>query len=368
MGLLDYYKQFEALSDEEVSQELRARAEERRRRALARIDSLDLSKTTWHEFPHPDVVAAVTFAIRRGINRAPDAEAHGLRHELAMRLGVEPDRVVAGNGAAGLLRSAAAALLGEGDELVTPWPSYPLYPLMARDAGARAVPVPGFDAPALADAVNERTRVLVVCNPNDPTGEHLRSGELDDLLRGLPEHVTVLVDEALVDFVDDEPGGGTLALLDDHPRLLLFRTFSKIYGLAGLRVGYAVGAQGSESLLRRLAPPLGLAEPQQAGALEALHACAGQVAARREQVVVERRRLLDELTSLPVDATPSQANVLWLRAPGMTGLELVDRLRRAGVIVAPGAAVGANEHVRVAIQSRPASERLVQALRSALGG
>lgn len=367
MGLLDYYKQFEALSDEEVSQELRARAEERRRRALARIDSLDLSKTTWHEFPHPDVVAAVTFAIRRGINRAPDAEAHGLRHELAMRLGVEPDRVVAGNGAAGLLRSAAAMLLSEGDELVTPWPSYPLYPLMARDAGARAVPVPDFDAAALADAVNERSRVLVICNPNDPTGEHLRAGELDGLLHGLPEHVTVLLDEALVDFVDDEPGGGTLALLDDHPRLLLFRTFSKVYGLAGLRVGYAVGAEGSEALLRRLAPPLGLAEPQQAGALEALHACTGQVAARREQVVVERRRLLDELTSLPVDATPSQANVLWLRARGMTGLELVDKLRRGGVIVAPGAAVGANEHVRATIQSRAASERLVQALRSALG-
>jgi histidinol-phosphate aminotransferase len=366
MGLLDYYKQFEALSDEEVSQELRARAEERRRRALARIDSLDLSKTTWHEFPHPDVVAAVTFAIRRGINRAPDAESHGLRHELAMRLGVEPDRVVAGNGAAGLLRTAAAMLLGEGDELVTPWPSYSLYPLMARDAGARAVPVPGFDPAALADAVNERTRVLVVCNPNDPTGEHLRAGELDELLRGLPEHVTVLVDEALVDFVDDEPGGGTLALLDDHPRLLLFRTFSKVYGLAGLRVGYAVGAEGSGSLLRSLAPPLGLAEPQHAGALESLHACAGQVAARREQVVVERRRLLDELTSLPVNATPSQANVLWLRAPGMTGLELVDKLRRGGVVVAPGAAVGANEHVRAAIQSRAASERLMQALRSAL--
>jgi histidinol-phosphate aminotransferase len=366
MGLLDYYKQFEALSDEEVSQELRARAEERRRRALARIDSLDLSKTTWHEFPHPDVVAAVTFAIRRGINRAPDAESHGLRHELAMRLGVEPDRVVAGNGAAGLLRTAAAMLLGEGDELVTPWPSYSLYPLMARDAGARAVPVPGFDPAALADAVNERTRVLVVCNPNDPTGEHLRAGELDELLRGPPEHVTVLVDEALVDFVDDEPGGGTLALLDDHPRLLLFRTFSKVYGLAGLRVGYAVGAEGSGSLLRSLAPTLGLAEPQHAGALEALHACAGQVAARREQVVVERRRLLDELTSLPVNATPSQANVLWLRAPGMTGLELVDKLRRGGVVVAPGAAVGANEHVRAAIQSRAASERLMQALRSAL--
>jgi histidinol-phosphate aminotransferase len=366
MGLLDYYKQFEALSDEEVSEELRARAEERRRRALARIDSLDLSKTTWHEFPHPDVVAAVTFAVRRGINRAPNPEAHELRHELAMRLGIEPDRVVAGNGAAGLLRAAAGMLLGEGDELVTPWPSYPLFPLMARDAGARAVPVAGFDPDALADAVTDRTRVLVICNPNDPTGEHLRAGVLDGLLRGLPEHVTVLLDEALVDFVDDEPGGGTLALLDDHPRLLLFRTFSKVYGLAGLRVGYAVGAEGSEGLLRSIGPPLGLAEPQQAGALEALHACSGQVAARREQVVVERRRLLDELASLPVDATPSQANVLWLRAPGLTGLELADRMRRGGVIVAPGAAVGANEHVRAAIQSRPASERLVQALRSAL--
>src|SRR5204863_9352776 len=144
-------------------------------------------------------------------------------------------------------------------------------------------------------AVNEHTRVVVICNPNDPTGDHMRAGELDGLLRKLPDDVSVLVDEALVDFVDDEPGGGTLALLDDHPRLLLFRTFSKVYGLAGLRVGYAVGAEGSESLLRRVAPPLGLAEPQQAGALQALHACAGQVGARRQQVVVERRRLLDEL-------------------------------------------------------------------------
>src|SRR2546429_181469 len=152
MGLLDYYKQFESMSDEEVSEELRARAEERRRRALARIDALDLSKTTWHEFPHPDVVAAVTFAVRRGINRAPNPEAHELRHELAMRLGIEPDRVVLGNGAAGLLRAAADALLGEGDELVTPWPSYPLYPRMAREPGARAGPVPGFDPAALPAA------------------------------------------------------------------------------------------------------------------------------------------------------------------------------------------------------------------------
>src|SRR5206468_6810650 len=138
------------------------------------------------------------------------------RHELAMRLGIEPDRVVAGNGAAGLLHAAAGALLGEGDELVTPWPSYPLFPLMARDSGARAVPVAGFHPDALADAVNDRTRVLVICNPNDPTGEHIRAGALDAPLRRLPQHGTALFDEALVDCVDAEPGGGTLALPHDH--------------------------------------------------------------------------------------------------------------------------------------------------------
>lgn len=366
MGLLDYYRQFEALSDEEVSLELRARAEERRRRALARIDTLDLSKTTWYEFPHPEVVAAVTFAVRRGINRAPDAHAHALRHELAMRLGVEPDRVAAGNGAGGLLRAAATALLGEGDELVTPWPSYPLYPLMARAARARAVPVHGFDPTDVEAAVTARTRVVVICNPNDPTGEHLRAAELDGLLRALPDHVTLLLDEALVDYVDDEPGGETLALLDDHPRLLIFRTFSKVYGLAGLRVGYAVGAEGSQELLTSLAPPLGLAEPQQAGALKALHACAAQVAVRRRAVVVERHRLLARLAELPIDVTPSQANVLWLSAPGLNGLELAARLRRGGVIVAPGAAVGATEYVRATIQSPAAGDRLLDAVRGAL--
>jgi histidinol-phosphate aminotransferase len=369
MGLLDYYRQFEGLSDEEVSAKLRAQAEERRRRALARIEAIDLSKTTWFEFPHPDVVNAVTFAIRRGINRPADPHAAELRHSLAQRLAVEPERLVIGNGAAQLLSSAAAALLVDHDhELITPWPSYPLYPLMARNAGGRAVPVGGFDPEALLEAVGPRTRALVLCNPNDPTGAHLPATRLSELLARLPEYVTVLLDEALIDFVDDEPGGASLALLDDHPRLLIFRTFSKAYGLAGLRVGYAVGAPGTEPLLERMEPPLGVSEPAQSGALEALEVCGAQVAARRGMVIAERARLLDALAELPVDGPSSQANFLWLRAPGISGLELAARLRRGGVIVAPGAAVGADDYIRVAVQSRGASERLVEALRGAAGG
>jgi histidinol-phosphate aminotransferase len=366
MGLLDYYRQFQGLSDQEVTHELRTQAEDQRRRALARIDVLDLSQTTWHEFPHPDVVTAATFALRRGINRAPDAEAARLRHELAVRLAVEPERVVVGNGAAQLLHSAAAVLLEPGGELVTPWPSYPLYPLMARDAGGRAVPVPGFSPDPLAAAVSRRTRLLVICNPNDPTGEYLPAGRLGELLGSLPESVTVLLDQALVEYVDAEAADESLALLDEHPRLLIFRTFSKIYGLAGLRIGYAVGSAGTEDLLRRIAPPSGLAEPQQAAGLEALDACADQVAARRAVIAQERARLLDAIADLPVDATPSQANVLWLRARGISGLRLAHRLRQSGLLVAPGAAVGADEHVRATIQSRPAGDRLLEALHAAL--
>jgi histidinol-phosphate aminotransferase len=366
MGLLDYYRQFQGMSDEEISARLREQAEERRSRALARIESIDLSRTTWFEFPHPDVVNAITFAIRRGINRPADPHAAELRHVLGHRLAVEPERVVVGNGAAQLLASAAAALLVDHDhELITPWPSYPLYPFMARSAGGRAVPVSGFDPEALLRAVNRHTRALVICNPNDPTGAHLPAARLSDLLSRLPEHVTTLVDEALIDFVDDEPGGSSLALLDDHERLLIFRTFSKAYGLAGLRVGYAVGAPGTEPVLERMEPPLGVSEPAQAGALEALEVCGAQVAARRAAVIAERTRIVDELASLPVDAAPSQANFLWLRAPDMNGMELASRLRRGGVIVAPGAAVGADHHVRAAVQSRAASDRLVEALRGA---
>ena len=367
MGLLDYYKQFEGLTDEEVSAQLRQRSEERRRRALARIDPLDLSATTWHELPHPYVVNAITFAARRGINRASDPLALELRRELGRRHGLEPERVAVGNGASTLLRVAARLLMGAGDELVTSWPSYPLYPLMARAAGGRAVPVPGHDADGLFAAVGERTRMVAVCNPNDPNGAYLPVAELRRLLERLPDHVTVLLDEALGDFVDAEPPGASLELLDDFPRLLIFRTFSKAYGLAGMRCGYVLGGPGSEPLLEQVGPPLGVSDLAQAGALEAVRKLGPQVQTRREAVAAERARLMEALTGLPVDATPSQANVVWLRAPGLADGELSERLRRSAVIVHPGSEWGEPDHVRAAIQSTQATDRLVEALKKAVG-
>jgi histidinol-phosphate aminotransferase len=370
MGLLDYYRQFAGMSDEEVSEHLREQAQERRRRALARIDVLDLSRTTWHELPHPEVVNAVTYGLRGALNVQPDPTAEELRRELGRRNGVEPERVVVGHGAAQLLAAAARALLGADEELLTPWPSYGLYPLMAQRAGARAVPLPdGHDVERLLAAVTPATRAIALCNPNDPTGAHLPSAALRELLDALPEHVSLLLDEALADFVaaDGPAGASTPALLDDHPRLLIFRTFSKVYGLAGLRVGYALGGPGSEELLARIAPELGVGLPAQIGALVALRRCDGQVAQRRAAVAAERARLLEQLHALPVDAAPSEANVLWLRPTGLSGGELAMRLQRSGVLVAGGVAVGDEHHVRVTVQSGPASDRLLDALRTALG-
>jgi len=357
-----HYRQFEGMSPSEVSEDLRTRADERRRRALARVDAIDLSATTWPEYPPPTVVNAITYAARRGLHRYLDRQANELRSELAHALDIEADRLVVGDGAAQLLGVAAQALLGPRDELVTPWPSYGLYPVMARRARGHAVPVPGFGAEPILRAVNERTRLVAVCNPNDPTGELMRVDELRSLLAALPERVVVLLDEALRDFVDAEPRDTALALVDEFPRLLVFRTFSKAWGLAGLRVGYAVGGAGAEPLLAQLEPELGLNELAQAGALEALRHASGVVAGRSATVAAERARLLAAVRTLGIEAVPSQANVLWLRAAGVDGGELARRLERHGVIVAAGGPLGDGDRVRAAIHGREAGDRLLRAL------
>jgi histidinol-phosphate aminotransferase len=365
--LLRYYRQFEGLSEAEVNERLRAESDERRARELARIEPLDLSRTTWPEYPPPAVVNAITYAARRGLHRYLDPHATALRSELAHHLDVDEDRVVVGGGIAQLMGAAAQALLEPGDELVTPWPSYPLYPAIARRSRGSAVPVPGFGPETILRAVNDRTRLVALCNPNDPTGELVAADDLAGLLDALPERVVVLLDEALRDFVDAEPRDAALALLPGHPRLLVFRTFSKAWGLAGLRCGYAVGGPGAEPLLAQLEPELGLNELAQAGALEALRAAARVVAGRAAAVARERARIAAGAAAAGLDVVPSQANVLWLAAPGMDGAELARRLERNAVLVAAGGALGDPARVRLTVPPDPAAaDRALRALERAI--
>jgi histidinol-phosphate aminotransferase len=366
VGLLDYYRQFEGLSEEEVNEGLREQAAERRRKALTRVETLDLSQTTWPELPHPRIVNAITYVARRGLHRYPHLRGSELRNELAASLAVDSERLILGNGAAELLSSATRALIEPGQQLITSWPAYPLFPIMARRARGRAVPVTG-GVDALIEAGNEATtRVIALASPNDPTGELLSSAELKRLLEGLPEGVAVLLDESLVEFADAQPTDASLRLLQDHPRLLVFRSFSKAWGLAGLRVGYALGGPGSEELLAELEPDLGVSEVSQAGALEALRTCSELLARNVRMIGEERPRLIAGLRERGFEASDSQANFVWAGHPAVAGGELAARLAQAGVLVAEGHALGESRFVRIGIRSSSATTRLLAAVDKAI--
>jgi histidinol-phosphate aminotransferase len=214
--------------------------------------------------------------------------------------------------------------------------------------------------------VGERTRAVVICNPNDPTGDYLPSEGLGALLAALPEHVYVLLDEALVQFQDAEDENACLRLVQAFPRLLVVRTFSKAWGLSGLRAGYAVGSDAA--LLAAVAPNLGVNALTQAAIEHALRTGEPEIARRRELVSRERRHLVDGLRDLGADVSDSQANFVWLRAPGVSGDALAQGLRRQGVIVAPGGPLGADDHVRAAVLNEAATLRLLGAYEHALAG
>ncbi len=366
MSLLDYYKQFEGMSEEEVNVGLREEAMERKRKALARVETLDLSQTTWPELPHPSIVSAITFVARRGMHRYPHLRGSQLHDELAERHGVDPGRIILGNGAAELLSSAARALIEPGQRLLSPWPSYPLYPIMARRAHGRAVAVSGDVDELLREATEPGTRVIAIASPNDPTGELLGAAELERLLIGLPDDVVVLLDESLVEFADAQPIDSSLKLLTEHSRLFVFRSFSKAWGLAGLRVGYAIGGPGSEELLAELQPDLGVSEVSQAGALEALRSCTEIVSRRVSTISRERAVVAAGLRERGFDVADSQANFVWAAHPAIDGGELSARLARAGVLVAAGAALDEPQHVRIGLRDSVASARLLDALDKSL--
>ncbi|HYP48614.1 MAG TPA: aminotransferase class I/II-fold pyridoxal phosphate-dependent enzyme [Thermoleophilaceae bacterium] len=363
MGFLDYYRQFDDVDEEEVNRERRARREREKKLALERVPDLDLSGTEWPEMPLSEVVNAAIARARGRVNGYPDRHAGDIRRALAEQHDVEPERIVLGNGAAELLQTAALALLSRGDELAMPWPSYPLYPLMAARAGAKPVPT---SVETLREAITERTRVVAICNPNDPTGTYVPAAELGALLAELPKDVHVLLDEALVHFQDRESVDACLRLTDAFPNLLVVRTFSKIYGLSGLRCGYAVASSSSAELLGAIAPVLGVNALTQAAVLHALRSGQAEIALRRQAVLRERTRILAALRELPVDASDSQANFVWLRARSLPGDQLAERLRREGVFVSPGGPLGAEDHVRATVRDGPASDRLLHALEHSL--
>ena len=369
---LGYYRQFEELSPEEVSRSFKQRRDEEKAQALTETPPLDLNSPAWHEPPHPEIVNAATFALRRAVNAYPEPGSTVLTEALAARHGVEPARIVPGHGAGELLRAACQALLagaGPDAEVAMAWPGWGPLPRIVHEAGGRPVPVPlgrdgAADVDALIAAAGPATRAVALCSPNDPTGGTVGAAELRRLAQGLPPGAWILLDAALADF--EAPAADLAGLTGELERLLVFRSFSKAHAMAGFRAGYVVGPEGADDLLARLAPTQGISAPAQAGMTWAVANGERYLPRRRELATTEREHLEAVLAGTDLAFPPGTGPLLWLSSASLEGRELSAGLAARRIFVTPGSAWGDDRHVRLTLRGPAATDRLASALKDLL--
>src|SRR3954470_1074232 len=317
--------------------------------------------------PLPAVVEAITRALG-GLHRYPDPSSSRLRGALSGRYGVPASRIAVGNGSVDILMAAGEALLEPGAEIVYAWPSFSVYPHLPAASGATAIQVPlddrhRHDLDAMAREITVATRMVVVCNPNNPTSTALPLADIAAFVERVPPDVAVILDEAYCEFnLLDDPDA-SVDLLERHPNLVLLRTFSKAYALAALRVGYALC--GSEAFVRavhQVRQPFVCNGVAQAAAVEALrHSDA--VADRVERTVAARVEIDSGLERLGITPADSQANFCWFDLPeGSDEAEVVAGLSERGVLVRAGGALGRDGALRVTYGTTEQNQRFLAAL------
>jgi histidinol-phosphate aminotransferase len=321
-----------------------------------------------NESPYPPVPAVVEAAAAAlaGANRYPDPANTALRKALSDRHGVPANRIAIGNGSCDILLAAGEALLEPGAELVYAWPSFSVYPHLAAASGARPIQVDldddhRHDLDAMAAEITAATRLVIVCNPNNPTSTALPLDEVAAFVERVPRHVAVILDEAYVEFSLLQDPEDSVELLGKHPNLVLLRTFSKIYGLCGLRVGYALcGSETFRTAVDQVRQPFFCNAAAQAAAIEALKH-QDEVARRVERNLAERTSLVVELEGLGLSVADSQANFIWFDV-GENEPEIVKELAQRGVLVRAGGALGRPGALRVTVGTQAENERLIEAL------
>src|SRR6516164_1024743 len=292
--------------------------------------------------PLPSVVAAAA-AVLGATNRYPDPSYATLRRALADRYGIPPRRIALGNGSCDVLLAAGEALLEPGAEVVYAWPAFSVYPHLAAASGARAIEVPLDDEDrheldAMATEVTVATRLVLVCNPNNPTSTAIGFDEIDAFLKRIPSHVAVILDEAYCEFaLTLGDTYASLELLRKYPNVVLLRTFSKVYGLAALRVGYALcGAEDFRVAVDQVRQPFYLNAAAQAAAVEALRH-QDEVERRVTATIANRLEMVDGVRALGLWVAESDANFIWLRLPDdVEEADVVEGLTSRGVLVRAG--------------------------------
>jgi histidinol-phosphate aminotransferase len=322
--------------------------------------------------PVPAVVDAIANALP-SLNRYPDPTNSALRAALSDRYGVPVHRIAIGNGSCDILLAAGEALLEPGAEIVYAWPSFSVYPHLAAAAGARAIEVPvdaehRHDLDAMLQEITAATRLVVVCNPNNPTSTALPLEQIAEFVRAVPRHIAVILDEAYCEFSLLQDPDESLDLLARHPNLVLLRTFSKVYGLCGLRVGFGLcGSEEFRTAVDQVRQPFYCNAAAQAGAIEALRH-QDEVARRVERNLAERLELEEGLRRLGIAPAESQANFVWFDLPeGTDERETVRALADGGVLVRAGAALGREGALRVTVGTEAENAKLIAALGPLLG-
>jgi histidinol-phosphate aminotransferase len=337
--------------------------------AIAGSDIAQLASNESPWGPHPAVAEAIA-RVAAASNRYPDPAATLLRRRIADRHETDAAQVAVSNGSCELLLAAALALCEPGAELVYAWPSFSIYPYLAPLSGAREIRVPlddgdGHDLEAMLTEVTAATQLLIVCNPNNPTATHVPAARIAELCERVPDHVTVIVDEAYVEFQLDDDPDATADLRRDFPNLVLLRTFSKVYGLAGLRVGYALCSPAFRAAVDAVRQPFSVNAVAQAAAAEAIRH-QDDVAQRVERTIVERVTVEEGVRELGLETPDSHANFSWVDLGDAGEAEVVAALADEGIIVRPGTPLGGPGHIRVTYGAPEQNRRFLDALERVL--
>jgi histidinol-phosphate aminotransferase len=316
--------------------------------------------------PSPVALAALKKALWR-LNMYPDGNAFYLKQKLAAKLGITPAHLVLGNGSNDIIEFLGHALLGPGDEMVVSQYCFAIYPIVARLLGATVITVParnyGHDLPAMLRAVTARTKLMFVANPNNPTGTLATPATVRRLVADLPESVVLAIDEAYFEFLDEPLDLLPLIRAGKKPNLILLRTFSKIYGLAGLRMGYGIAHPDFIAALEKIRQPFNINSLAQAAALAALDDAAHVNKTRRNNF--QGRKFLEQaLAGMNVEFVPSSANFILVKVGA--GQEVFEQLQRQGVITRPMGGYQLPEWIRISIGTPAENQRCVKALRKIL--
>ncbi len=329
----------------------------------------DVCKLASNENPYPPppkVLKAIKDELKN-LNRYPDGNCFYLRQALAKELGVDQDQLIFGNGSDEIIVMAVRAFAGEGDEVLTARPTFMIYEIATKISGAdiRMIPLKDFrfDLMAMREAVTSRTKIIFIANPNNPTGTYVTHAEMETFLKGLPSNIIVFLDEAYYEFVGKKDYPQSLMLLPRYPNLILTRTFSKVYSLAGLRVGYGVASQEMVELLNRIREPFNVNSLAQVAALAALKNKAYYRGVSQE-IASEKKRLYKNLKKMNMAFVESATNFVLVDVKG-DSLQVSQQLLRQGVIVRDMGFWGLDQFIRVTIGTPKENDKFIKALKEA---